>query len=207
MGPRPVGRRDHTDGDGAERVGQHRDFTIVSEAGGGDAGPGDGHGDVGSTVFAFDGTFLIHTRRVPWQDGKAIEGVKRLIDVRAGELERFADENDTLSRLLEAAYDGDLLGVQQFDSLSDATAEPAYGLFAGLDWECTGGRFDGTRFRRQELYRFSDAEMVDTESIETYVDTLEDETDGPGHATETTVKRHGPLVEIRYTVRLESIIE
>jgi hypothetical protein len=192
---------------GAERVGQYRDFTIVSEAAGGDAGHGDGHGDVGSTVFAFDGSFLIHTRHVPWQDGKAIEGVKRLIDVRAGDLERFADENETFSRLLEAAYDGDVLGVQRFDSLSDSSADPEYGLFAGLDWECSSGRFDGTRFRRQDLYRFSGTDAVDMDSIETYVDTLEDETEGLGHATETTVNRHGPLVEVRYTVRLESIIE
>jgi hypothetical protein len=192
---------------GFEPASHHREFTIYasgSDAGG--SGERNDHPDE-HRVFAFDGTVLVHTSRLLWQDGAAIDGVERLIDTHAGEFERFADENDTIGGLLERARAGDTLSISQFDSLPTSEPLPKYGFFEGLSARCLSGRFDGERFQRQDLFQFPDREAVDMDAIETYVEALDDEDDGFGHATETTVNRQSGLVEVSSTLPLESLVE
>lgn len=192
---------------GFEPADEHREFTIY--ASGSDAGGSGERNDhqEDHRVFAFDGTFLVHTSRLLWQAGTAIDRIERLIDTHAGEFERFADENETIGGLLERARTGDTLSISQFDSLPTSEPAPKYGFFEGLSARCLSGRFDGNRLHRQDLFQFPDRETADMDAIETDVDALEDEDDGFGHATETTVNGQGPLVEVTYALPLESLVE
>ncbi|WP_254538301.1 hypothetical protein [Halomarina litorea] len=120
-----------------------------------------------SVAVGVNGETLVWGRE-SYQGSDAVDVVERVIEAKAGEEDRYADENEHFTALVDRLGDGDLVyGRTREESDAD---DPANGEFRDLVARGTTVSLDGETADMRWALVFEDENDIDVDDVKEYVD-------------------------------------